>query len=61
PGTAALVVTAAQFGYATGIYLLVPLGDRATRPRGASSRRGPDNAPRVARPARRSGTPAAGR
>src|SRR4051812_49855836 len=28
PDTAAAVVTATQFGYATGIFLLVPLGDR---------------------------------
>ncbi|MGW6283201.1 MFS transporter [Kribbella sp. NPDC055071] len=32
PGTAALVPTATQFGYAAGIALLVPLGDRL-RPR----------------------------
>ncbi|GHE06483.1 MFS transporter [Streptomyces alanosinicus] len=28
PGTAAGVVTATQFGYAVGVFLLVPLGDR---------------------------------
>jgi len=28
PDAAALVVTATQFGYATGVFLLVPLGDR---------------------------------
>lgn len=32
PGTAAAVVTATQFGYAAGIFLFVPLGDRL-RPR----------------------------
>jgi predicted MFS family arabinose efflux permease len=28
PGSAALVATGAQFGYAAGVFLLVPLGDR---------------------------------